>query len=129
MCRALGCPQTSRALPGRAGEDTPPDEVFYLYWLTKVTPLSIETFAPPYSEAAVEDLRLRLARTRWPDEISGSGWTYGVDLNFMQRLCEYWRDEFDWKAHSFTTTGAPSMASAFTSFTNPAGGRSPFRWS
>jgi pimeloyl-ACP methyl ester carboxylesterase len=60
--------------------------------------LSIEKFSLPYSEAAVEDLRLRLARTRWPDEISGSGWTYGVDLNFMQRLCEYWKDEFDWKA-------------------------------
>ena len=42
--------------------------------MPKVTRLSIEPFSLPYSEAAVEDLRLRLARTRWPDEIPGSGW-------------------------------------------------------
>ena len=66
--------------------------------MTKVTRLSVEPFSLPYSEAAVEDLRLRLARTRWPDEISGSGWTYGIDLKFMQRLCDYWKDQFDWKA-------------------------------
>ena len=59
---------------------------------------NIEPFSPPYSDAAVEDLRLRLARTRWPDEIPGSGWEYGVDLEFMRQLCGYWKDHFDWKA-------------------------------
>ena len=57
-----------------------------------------EPFSLPYSEAAVEDLRLRLARTRWPDEIPGPGWTYGVDLTFIKLLCDYWKNEFDWKA-------------------------------
>ncbi len=60
--------------------------------------MSIEPFSLPYSEAAVEDLRLRLAGTRWPDEIPGSGWEYGVDLTFMRQLCDYWRNQFDWKA-------------------------------
>ncbi len=59
---------------------------------------SIEPFSLPYSDAAVEDLRSRLARTRWPDEISGSGWEYGVNLDFMRQLCAYWKDHFDWKA-------------------------------
>jgi pimeloyl-ACP methyl ester carboxylesterase len=59
---------------------------------------NIEPFSPPYSDAAVVDLRLRLARTRWPDEIPGSGWEYGVDLEFMRQLCGYWKDHFDWKA-------------------------------
>ena len=60
--------------------------------------MAIEPFSLPYSAAAVEDLRFRLAQTRWPDEIPGSGWEYGVDLDLMRRLCSYWKDHFDWKA-------------------------------
>ena len=59
---------------------------------------NIEPFVVPYSDAAVEDLRTRLTRTRWPDEIPGSGWEYGVDLDFMRKLCAYWKEYFDWKA-------------------------------
>jgi pimeloyl-ACP methyl ester carboxylesterase len=60
--------------------------------------MSIEPFSLPYSEAAVEDLRLRLTRTRWPDEIPASGWQYGASLDFIRQLCDYWTDQFDWKA-------------------------------
>ena len=55
-------------------------------------------FSPPYSAAAVEDLRLRLARTRWPDEIPGSGWEYGFSLNALKEICAYWQSSFDWQA-------------------------------
>ena len=60
--------------------------------------MSIERFEVPYSESAVQDLRERLARTRWPDTISGSAWTYGFDLAYLQRVCDYWRRHFDWRA-------------------------------
>ena len=60
--------------------------------------MSIEPFSLPYSETAVDDLRYRLAHTRWPDEIPGSGWEYGVDLHFMRELCDYWKNQFNWKA-------------------------------
>lgn len=60
--------------------------------------MAIEKFEVPYSEDALRDLRERLARTRWPDTISGSGWTYGFDLAYLQRVCNYWREQFDWKA-------------------------------
>ena len=56
------------------------------------------SFQPPYSEAAVDDLRNRLAGTRWIDEIPNSGWQYGFNLEFLKDLCRYWRDEFDWRA-------------------------------
>jgi microsomal epoxide hydrolase len=46
----------------------------------------------------LDDLRGRLSRTRWPDEIPGSGWRYGSNLDFMRRLVEHWRDGFDWRA-------------------------------
>lgn len=60
--------------------------------------MSVEPFSLPYSEAAMEDLRLRLARTRWPDAAPAPGWEYGADLHYMQQLCTYWKDQFDWKA-------------------------------
>ena len=59
--------------------------------------MTIQKFDVPYSEAAVEDLRQRLARTRWPDQIPGSHWDYGVSLDYMKEICQYWKDEFDWK--------------------------------
>ena len=90
-----------------------------------------QVFTLPYSDAAVEDLRSRLARTRWPDEIPGSGWEYGVDLEFMRQLCDYWKDQFDWKAqiqklsafhHYRCNVG---WRRRFTSFTNAARDRRP----
>lgn len=59
--------------------------------------MPIKPFSIPYSESAVDDLRDRLRRTRWPDGIPGAAWEYGFDLPFLQDLCRYWRDEFDWK--------------------------------
>ncbi|MDR3703574.1 MAG: hypothetical protein P4L56_28250 [Candidatus Sulfopaludibacter sp.] len=35
--------------------------------------MALEPFSLPYSQSAVGDLRERLRRTRWPDEIAGSG--------------------------------------------------------
>jgi microsomal epoxide hydrolase len=48
------------------------------------------------------DLRERLARVRWPDEIPGSEWQYGTDLTYLQALAEYWHDEYTWRAHAKT---------------------------
>lgn len=60
--------------------------------------MPVSEFVVPYSQSAVHDLHERLARTRWPDAIPGSGWEYGADLAFMQDICAYWKDRFDWKA-------------------------------
>ena len=60
--------------------------------------MGIEPFTIPFSQPAVDDLRDRIRRTRWPDEIPGANWEYGVDLSFLRQICEYWRDRFDWKA-------------------------------
>jgi epoxide hydrolase len=63
-------------------------------------------------EAQLEDLRDRLARTRWPDEIGAGGWDYGVPLAYVKKLAEHWSADYDWRAHEarlnehpqFTTT-------------------------
>ncbi|RUS45238.1 epoxide hydrolase family protein [Cohnella sp. AR92] len=59
-----------------------------------IYPYRIET-----SQASLDDLQHRLALTRWPDELPGSGWSYGVPLNFVKEMAEYWKNTFDWRKH------------------------------
>ena len=59
--------------------------------------MDAEPFKVQIPDAALEDLRERLARTRWPDEITDSGWEYGSNLAYVKELVEYWRTQFDWR--------------------------------
>ena len=65
----------------------------------------IEPFTIPFSQRAVDDLRERLARTRWVDEVPGCGWQYGFDLKSLQEICGYWKDQYDWKAEVTRLSG------------------------
>lgn len=49
------------------------------------------------SDALLIDLRVRLARVRWPEEPPGEPWAYGTSVKYMQELVEYWRERFDWR--------------------------------
>jgi Epoxide hydrolase N terminus len=49
-------------------------------------------------QGALDDLKARLARVRWPDEISGQAWQFGTDLLYLKSLCAYWKDQYDWRA-------------------------------
>ncbi len=60
--------------------------------------MDIQPFEVHVPEATLEDLRQRLASTRWPDEIPGSQWDYGSSLAYVKELVEYWRTGFDWRA-------------------------------
>jgi len=62
------------------------------------TPAEVRPFRVDVPEAVLEDLRERLARTRWPDQIPGSGWDYGTDLAYLRDLCSEWQNKFDWRA-------------------------------
>ena len=50
-------------------------------------------------QADLDDLRERLARTRWPAELPGAGWEAGVPLGYLKDLAAYWRTGYDWRAH------------------------------
>ena len=51
---------------------------------------SPEPFRLAVPEEVLSDLRARLERTRWPDEIAGSDWRYGSNLAYVQALRNYW---------------------------------------
>jgi microsomal epoxide hydrolase len=73
---------------------------------------AIQPFLINIGQADLDDLRARLARTRWPDQLPGTGWDYGIALEAVQELAEYWRTGYDWRVHErrlnsfaqFTTT-------------------------
>jgi pimeloyl-ACP methyl ester carboxylesterase len=75
--------------------------------MAEIRPYRIDV---PQSE--LDDLRDRLARTRWPDELPGAGWSRGVPLGYLRGLAEYWQTTYDWRRHEahlnelpqFTTT-------------------------
>ena len=49
------------------------------------------------AQSLLDDLKTKLKLTRWPDEIEGSGWTYGASLDYMKELINYWSTYFDWR--------------------------------
>ena len=60
--------------------------------------MNVEPFRIAIPDTVLADLRERLARTRFPDEIPESGWTYGTNLAYLRDLVAYWRDRYDWRA-------------------------------
>jgi epoxide hydrolase len=61
------------------------------------TDTNIRPFRIDIPQADLDDLRDRLARTRWPDELTGVGWSRGVPLDYIKELAEYWQNEYDWR--------------------------------
>jgi microsomal epoxide hydrolase len=55
-------------------------------------PFSIEV-----PQRDLDDLRARLGRTRWPNELQPQGWDRGTELEFLQELTRYWLEEYDWR--------------------------------
>ena len=54
------------------------------------------TLSVPDADLAL--LREKLSATRFPDELVGAGWNYGVPLADLKRLVARWRDGYDWRA-------------------------------
>ena len=60
-------------------------------------------------QADLDDLADRLARTRWPDELPGAGWGYGVALDRVRQLAAYWRQGYDWHAQAARLNEVPQF--------------------
>jgi pimeloyl-ACP methyl ester carboxylesterase len=59
---------------------------------TTIRPFTIEI-----PEAELEDLRARLAATRWPEKEGVEDGAQGVQLAMLQALARYWAEEYDWR--------------------------------
>jgi pimeloyl-ACP methyl ester carboxylesterase len=57
----------------------------------------------------LDDLRDRLDRVRWAEELPGVGWDYGVPVAYVKELVEYWRAGYDWRAWEATLNQHPQF--------------------
>jgi pimeloyl-ACP methyl ester carboxylesterase len=60
---------------------------------TEIRPFRIEV-----PTATMDDLRDRLARTRWADDLPGTGWERGIPASDLKELVAYWSAKYDWRA-------------------------------
>jgi epoxide hydrolase len=58
---------------------------------------AIESFEIHFDDADLEDLGRRLTLTRFPDQIEGTGWAYGIPMAYLRDLVEHWREDYDWR--------------------------------
>ncbi|WNG38418.1 epoxide hydrolase [Archangium violaceum] len=60
--------------------------------------MQTERFTVSIPDHILEDLRQRLARTRWPGDFANDDWTYGTQQKYLVELVRYWEKGFDWRA-------------------------------
>jgi epoxide hydrolase len=69
----------------------------------------IRPFRVEVPEAELEDLRARLARTRFTAALPGPAWQRGVPVDYVRELAEYWRTGYDWRATEARLNALPQF--------------------
>jgi hypothetical protein len=55
----------------------------------------IDPFTISISDEQVNDLKNRIANTRWPDAQTTGDWNQGVPLDYVKELVQYWGEQYD----------------------------------
>jgi microsomal epoxide hydrolase len=66
-----------------------------------------DAFTLRIGDAAINELRGRLLRTRFPDQAPGEPWEYGTNVDYLRGLVEYWASKFDWRAQEARLNAFP----------------------
>jgi pimeloyl-ACP methyl ester carboxylesterase len=57
-----------------------------------------EPFQIAIPDAELDDMKFRLARTRWADDLGNADWRYGVERGWLEDMLRYWHEVYDWRA-------------------------------
>jgi pimeloyl-ACP methyl ester carboxylesterase len=71
----------------------------------------VTEFRVAVPEGELDDLRARLRSTRWPERETVADWSQGVPLAYLQELCAYWADGYDWRAVERRLNALPQFRS------------------
>lgn len=77
----------------------------------EATSEQVKPFRIDIPKRDLDDLAVRLAAARWPNEVTGAGTDYGMPLNVVKRLAERWRNGYDWRAHEARLNEIPQYTS------------------
>ncbi|WP_380164064.1 epoxide hydrolase family protein [Jannaschia sp. R86511] len=73
------------------------------------TDTTIRPFRIDVPQADLDDLRDRLARTRFPAPLPGDDWDTGVPVAYLRELVAHWRDDYDWRAQEARLNALPQF--------------------
>lgn len=76
---------------------------------------TIRPFRIAVGDDVLDDLKARLRKTRWPEAELVGDWSQGAPLKWIQEVCRYWADTYDWRARE-------ALLNRFTQFTTPIDG-------
>ena len=60
--------------------------------MTDITPFRIDI-----ADQELQDLKARLANTRWPEKETPDDWSQGIPLAYVREVAEYWLNAYDWR--------------------------------
>jgi pimeloyl-ACP methyl ester carboxylesterase len=102
---AAGSAQTAPATGAGASASSPPR--------AKVSSAAEDTAIRPFHihvpQSALDDLRHRIAATRWPDKETVADQSQGVQLAKLQKLVRYWGTDYDWRKVEATLNSLPQF--------------------
>src|SRR5882672_955502 len=70
----------------------------------RVTPFAIDI-----PDEALTDLRDRLVRARWPDEVNDDDWGWGTRTDTLRRFVDYWATDYDWRGQEAALNRLPQF--------------------
>ncbi|WP_296679781.1 alpha/beta fold hydrolase [Novosphingobium sp.] len=58
---------------------------------------AIRPFTLNIAQPHLDDLKTRIAQTRWPERECVDDWSQGAPLEAVKDLAQYWRKDYDWR--------------------------------
>jgi pimeloyl-ACP methyl ester carboxylesterase len=77
--------------------------------MSSATRKDIQPFEIRASDEELEDLQRRLRATRWPEAETVSDWSQGIPLAYLQEVCGYWSEKYDWRAREAHLNSFPQF--------------------
>ena len=70
---------------------------------------AVQPFRIQVSDDALDDLRRRLRNTRWPEAELVDDWSQGTPLSYVQEVCAYWAEKYDWRERERVLNALPQF--------------------
>src|SRR5262249_1648695 len=58
---------------------------------------AIKPFRIAVADEALDDVKMRLRRARWPEAELVDDWSQGAPLQWIKEVCRYWLEDYDWR--------------------------------
>ena len=114
MLAKEGCGRTARVV-GMTNASHPTVTEGTQKAMTAPTPPAsalVRPFAVSIPDSEIDDLKQRLARTRWPDPETVGDWSQGVRVENARSLVDYWERGYDWRRFESELNRSPQFLTA-----------------